>query len=95
MLVRRGCSRLRNDLEPSDMTLAARLGFAYKESGAYEKAVELLTFLCDNVPDRPGYWLWLGDAQRLLGAYDAALESMQTMAEVAPEAERDSMSAVS
>jgi tetratricopeptide (TPR) repeat protein len=72
-------------LEPKDAEVSGRLGFALKETGAYEKAVAVLREATQTKPDDYYYWWWLSDAQRLLGQYKEALESMAKSRDVAPK----------
>lgn len=78
------------DFNPDDVELRGFLAFAYKESGRYEKALELLKLAIIEEPDSFLFWWWLGDTQRLLGNYDQALECMLTAAELAPPDQEDS-----
>lgn len=80
-------------LDDRDMEVASKLGYALKETGRYERALDLL-FLA-SVEDSVNYlvWLWLGDVQRLLGDYDGALESMQMARDLAPPGQVDELEA--
>ena len=71
-------------LDPKDAEVSGRLGFALKETGGYEKAVTVLTEVIAANADNYYYWWWLSDAQRLLGRYKEALESMRKAQDVAP-----------
>ncbi len=71
-------------LNPADIEAAGRLGYAAKESGAYEKALDALEAAVAAQPDEYYYWWWLSDTQRLLGKYDAALKSMERARDLAP-----------
>ncbi len=72
-------------LEPKDAEVSGRLGFALKETGAYEKAVTALKEATATKPDDYYYWWWLSDTQRLLGQYKEALDSMAKSRDVAPK----------
>ncbi len=72
-------------LDPKDVEVSGRLGFALKETGAYEKAVAVLTAATAGKPDDYYYWWWMSDAQRLLGLYKESLESMARARDVAPK----------
>lgn len=76
-----------HDFDPGDLDLRGFLAFAYKETGRYEKALDMLQLAVIEKPDSFYFWWWLGDTQRLLGRYDEALESMLTAAELAPPEE--------
>ncbi len=71
-------------LNPADIEAAGRLGYAAKETGAYEKAMEALEAAVAAQPDEHYYWWWLSDTQRLLGKYEAALKSMERARDLAP-----------
>lgn len=72
------------DYLPDDVELMGRLGFALKETGDYERALDRL-FLA-TIHDETNYyvWWWLSDTQRLLGQYAEALESMVIARNLAP-----------
>ncbi len=74
-----------HELDPKDLEACSRLGFALKETGAYEKAVAVLTEATAAKADDYYYWWWLSDAQRLLGMYKESLDSMQKARNVAPK----------
>jgi CHAT domain-containing protein/sugar phosphate isomerase/epimerase len=72
------------DFLPLDPEVIGRLGFALKEIGRYEDAQELLFQATIEDAENHFPWLWLGDAQRLLGEYEAAYQSMLTARDLAP-----------
>lgn len=82
---------LLHHVDPNDREITKRLGYAFKESGRYEEAHDLL-FQC-TVDDPNDYmtWWWLSDTQRLLGDYKKAYESMVASRDVAPENERQGL----
>ena len=71
-------------LDPKDVEVTGRLGFALKETGGYEKALAVLKEATAAKPDDYYYWWWLSDTQRLLGLYKEAVESMAKSRDVAP-----------
>lgn len=77
-----------NALDPADLEVAGRLGFALKETGGYEKALRLLEEVAEKAPENYYHWWWLSDTQRLLGRYEEALRSMESAVKYAPEAEK-------
>ncbi len=72
------------DYLSDDVELMGRLGFALKETGDYERALDRL-FLA-TIHDETNYyvWWWLSDTQRLLGQYAEAVESMVIARNLAP-----------
>lgn len=64
-------------LDPNDLEVTRRLGFALKETGRYEEALEVLERVVAAAPDDYYHWWWLSDAQRLLGRYAESLRSME------------------
>jgi len=64
-------------LDPNDIEVNRRLGFALKEIGRYEEALAVLERVVAAVPDDYYHWWWLSDAQRLLGRYAESLKSME------------------
>ncbi len=72
------------DYLPDHVELMGRLGFALKETGDYERALDRL-FLA-TIHDETNYyvWWWLSDTQRLLGQYAEAVESMVIARNLAP-----------
>ncbi len=78
---------LAHDFRPDDTTLTGQLGFAYKETGAYEKAHALLLEATEKDAENYYVWWWLSDTQRLLGEYENAVESMSTARDLAPAAQ--------
>lgn len=78
-------------LYPADREIAKRLGFALKETGRYEESHDLLFQATVEDPSDYQAWWWLSDAQRLLGDYQKAFESMKTAQEAAPEGERQAL----
>ncbi|HOH31536.1 MAG TPA: tetratricopeptide repeat protein, partial [Candidatus Hydrogenedentes bacterium] len=66
-------------LDPGDAEVAGRLGFAAKETGAYELALKALDSAVELAPDNYYYWWWLSDTQRLLGRYADALQALASM----------------
>ena len=78
------CLTTAHELDSKDLEVSGRLGFALKETGAYEKAVAVLTDAVKAKPDDYYYWWWLSDAQRLLGLYKESLDSMAKSRDVAP-----------
>lgn len=78
-----------HDLLPRETGFLARLGFAYKEIGEYEKAEELLFEATVGEPTNGEYWIWLGDAQRLLGKYEEAVTTFMTAVDMAPQAQKE------
>ena len=64
-------------LDPNDVEVIRRLGFALKETGRYEEALEVLERVVAAAPDDYYHWWWLSDTQRLLGRYAEALKSME------------------
>jgi len=70
-------------LDPNDMEVARRLGFALKETGNYEEALAVLERVVAAVPDDYYHWWWLSDTQRLLGRYAESLKSMERSARLA------------
>jgi len=78
-------------LDPADVEVAGRLGFALKETGAYEKALRLLEEVSEKAPENYYHWWWLSDTQRLLGRYDEALGSMENAVKYAPEGEKTAL----
>lgn len=72
-------------LNPADKDYAKRLGFALKEIGRYEEAHDLLFQATVDTPEDYVVWWWLSDAQRLLGEYDKAYDSILTSRDLAPE----------
>ncbi|MCC6143590.1 MAG: tetratricopeptide repeat protein, partial [Candidatus Hydrogenedentes bacterium] len=71
-------------LDAKDPEVTRKLGYVYKETGQYEKALDLLFLASIETPNDYLVWLWLGDAQRLLGKYDEAYESMLMARDLAP-----------
>ncbi len=78
-------------LDPGDAEVAGRLGFAAKETGAYELALKALDSAVELAPDNYYYWWWLSDAQRLLGRYADALQSMEHARDLAPAESREEL----
>ncbi len=72
-------------LDPKDAEVTGRLGFALKETGAYEKAILILKEATESKADDYYYWWWLSDTQRLMGLYKESLESMAKSRDVAPK----------
>lgn len=73
------------EINPKDAEVAGRLGFSYKELGAYEKALAVLQSAVELDGGQYFYWWWLSDTQRLLGLYDAAYKSMEHAINFAPQ----------
>lgn len=78
-------------LNPNDAEVAGRLGFAAKETGAYELALTVLERAIQMRPDDYYCWWWLSDAQRLLGNYTEALRSMEQARDIAPPEVRNEL----
>ncbi len=74
---------------PTDVALLGRLGFAWKETGEYEKALEVLLEAAALDPENHQLWWWLSDTQRLLGRYEASQKSMQTACSLVPAEEAE------
>lgn len=73
------------DYLPDDVELMGRLGFALKETGDYEKALDRLFMATNHDAENYYVWWWLSDTQRLLGQYADAMESMVIARNRAPE----------
>lgn len=73
------------DFAPNDVEMMGRLGFARKEIGNYEGAVDVLKRAIAVAPEEFQYYWWLGDAQRMLGQYEEAVASMIKARDLAPE----------
>ena len=80
-------------LDPGDAEVAGRLGFAAKETGAYELALKALDSAVELAPDNYYYWWWLSDTQRLLGRYADALQNMERARDLAPSETREELQA--
>ena len=78
-------------LNPQDVEAAGRLGFAAKETGAYETALAALESAVQLKGDDYYYWWWLSDTQRLLGKYAEALKSMECARDLAPAEAREEL----
>ncbi len=78
-------------LDPEDAEVAGRLGFAAKETGAYELALKVLENAVNLKPDDHYYWWWLSDTQRLLGKYADAVKSMECARDLAPAESREEL----
>lgn len=78
-------------LNPQDAEVAGRLGFAAKETGAYEVALSALESAVQLKGDEYYYWWWLSDTQRLLGKYAEALKSMERARDLAPAEAREEL----
>ncbi len=78
-------------IDPEDMEVAGRLGFALKETGAYEKALAILEKVVEKKPDDYYVWWWISDTQRLLGRYGDALKAMEKSRDVAPQDKRQEL----
>lgn len=72
-------------LRRNDKEITGRAGFAAKETGAYELALQLLKSLVTQDDSNYYHWWWLSDAQRLLGHYEEALASIEQARDLAPE----------
>ncbi len=76
---------------PDDVEIAGRLGFAYKETGAYERAVGVLLVALNLDHENYYHWWWLSDAQRMLGDYAGSVETILEAQATAPESERQNL----
>lgn len=72
------------DFDPRDAESLGRLGFARKELGEYEGAVDALRRAIQEDPAEFQYHWWLGDTLRLLGDYEGGAQSMLTARDLAP-----------
>lgn len=79
-------------LDPADVDLLRRLGFALKSIGRYEEAHDALAAAVRRDPGDFNAWWWLGDTQRLLGDYDAAIECLRKSVDCAPIEQRTDLS---
>lgn len=80
------------DFLPGDGEVLGRWGFALKQIGQYELALDALQRATAEDAGNFFHWWWLGDAQRLLGDYGAALESLKTARDLAPVERRSALS---
>lgn len=72
------------DFTPNDVEVMGKLGFARKEIGNYEGAVDILTRALAVTPDEFQLYWWIADAQRMLGQYDEAVANMIKARDLAP-----------
>jgi tetratricopeptide (TPR) repeat protein len=72
-----------HDFLPNDLDLLQKLGFSLKSAGRYEESLARLEAAKTTLSSDPQLWLWIGDAQRLLGDYPAAVSSYNTARDMA------------